>query len=150
MTSGTLDVGPALEEIRAAQREDDEAAQHPQLKSYATALAKMCRDLGDPVVWPVGPPAERLAGAAVILSGGEVFARGWTTDITGKRVLLVTVTAVTPLPLLAAAERARRLGATEIYSCGVRVEGLRSDELPETLDAYIPLTGEQTTADLKG
>jgi hypothetical protein len=143
MTSGTLDVGPALDEVRTAQREDDEAAQHPQLESYGNALAKMCHDLGYPTVWPVGPAAERLAGAAMILSRGKVHARGWNTEITAKRVLLVTVTAVTPLPLVAAAQHARSLGAAEVYSCGVRVHGLRPDEVPKILNAYIPLTTEQ-------
>jgi hypothetical protein len=144
MMSGTLDVGPALDEVRAAQREDDEAAQHPQLEGYGTALARMCHDLEYPTVWPVGPAAERLAAAAVILSHGKVHARGWNTDMTAKRVLLVTVTAVTPLPLLAAAQHARSLGAAEVYSCGVHVQGFRRDEVPEILNGYIPLTIEQT------
>ena len=72
---------------------------------------------------------------------------GWNTDITAKRVLLVTVAAVTPLPLLAAAQHARSLGAAEVYSCGVRVQGLRPDEVPEILNAYIPLTTEQAVGD---
>jgi hypothetical protein len=148
MTSGILDVGPALEEIRAAQREDDEAAQHPYLRRYAAALAAICRDLGNPLVWPVGSPAEQLAGAAVILSGGKVSVRGWTTDVTDKRVLLLTITAVTALPLLAAAEHARRLGAAQVYSCGVRVQGLRADELPEILDAFLPLVAQDLAQDL--
>jgi hypothetical protein len=147
MTSGTLDVGPALDELRAAQREDDEAAQHPQLESYGNALAKICHDLGYPTVWPVGPAAERLAGAAMILSQGKVHARGWNTDMTAKRVLLVTVTAVTPLPLLTAAHHARSLGAAEVYSCGVRVQGFRPDEVPEILNAYIPLATKQAVGD---
>lgn len=142
MTGGTLDVGPALDELRAPQREDDEAAQYPQLESYSNALAKMCDDPGYPTLWPVGPAVERLAGEVVILSRGKVPTQGWNTDITSKRVLLVTVTAVTPLPLLAAAQHARSLGTAEVYSCAVRVQGVGCYEPPETLNAYIPLATE--------
>jgi len=142
MTRGTLNVGPALDRVIVAQREDDAAVSYPRLQTYSHMLTEVCERLEGPMVWPVGSSAERLAGAAVVLSGGRVKTRGWNTDLTGQRVLLLTVTAVTPLGLLEAAEHARALGATEVYACGVRVEGLQANEVPEILEAFIPLSSD--------
>jgi len=131
MTSGTLDVGPALDRLIHAQDADDDAVTFGRLREYSGRLAELCQRLEDPLVWPVGSSAERLTGAAVILSGGKMRTRGWTTPLANERVLLVTVAAVTPLGLLEAAERAKALGATEIFACGVRVEGLPADGIPQ-------------------
>jgi hypothetical protein len=139
MTSGTVDVGPGLGEIIAAQRDDDAAVRYPQLAEHARALAELSRDLDDPLVWPIGIAAERLAGAAVVLSAGEVRTRGWNTDVTAQRVLLLAVTAVTSMSLVEAARHARELGAEEIYACGIRVQGLEADHVPDEIHEFITL-----------
>jgi len=137
MATKALDFGPALREVLAAQDEDDEAVSYTKLQCYGAALARLCSELGDPIVWPVGPAAERVAGAATILSHGDVRVRGWTTDMTSARVLLLTVTAATALPLADAAGRARALGAAEVFGCGVRVHGVGASS--KFLDSYVEL-----------
>lgn len=140
VTSGVLsEVGPVLAEVLHAQREDDEAVSHPHLERLAEALIELCRQLHNPVVWPVGWAAERLTGSAIALAAGQLRVRGADIDLTDQSVLLVTVTALTPIPLLEAAEQAHRLGVGKIYGCGVRVEGLQPGPF-KTLDGYTQLT----------
>jgi hypothetical protein len=138
VTSVVGEVGPVLAEVLHAQREDDEAVSHPRLERLAEALIELCRQLDNPVVWPVGRAAERLTGSAIALAVGQLRVRGADTDLTDQPVLLVTVTAVTPIPLLDAAEQAHRLGVGKIYGCGVRVEGLQPGPF-KTLDSYMQL-----------
>jgi len=90
--------------------------------------------MGSPLVWPVGEAAERLTGAAVLASEGEVRARGWADDVGGERVLLATVAAVTPLSLVEAAHHARAMGAVEVHAWGVEVAGLEVSELEGVFD----------------
>jgi hypothetical protein len=85
---------------------------YPELSTYASSLVMLSEELGSPVVWPVGDAAERLAGAAVLASEGELRVRGWVDDMRGERVLLITVAAVTPLGLVEAAKEARTIGAS--------------------------------------
>lgn len=139
MATEFTDLGPALCEVLAAQREDDEAVGYGQLERHAMALSELSSKLGDPIVWPVGPAAERIAGAATILGGGNLRVRGGTTDLTAQRVLILAVAAVTPLPLLQAAGRARALGAAEVLGCGVRIQGIHAGQESEFLDRYIQL-----------
>ena len=80
-----LEPGPGLAEVLATQSFDEQAVGYPQLERYAHALAKLCRELSYPLVWPVGPAAERLAGAAVIVSRGRIRPRGWTVSLRGER-----------------------------------------------------------------
>ena len=139
MASGALDeIGPVLDEVLQAQRADDEAVSYPRLEHLAKALVELCRQLDNPVVWPVGRAAERLAGSAIALAAGQLRVRGAATDLTDQLVLLVTVTAVTPIPLLEAAEQAHRLGATKVFGCGVRVEGLEPGSF-KALDHFAQL-----------
>ncbi len=137
-----LEPGPGLAEVLATQSFDEQAVGYPQLERYAHALAKLCRELSYPLVWPVGPAAERLAGAAVIVSRGRIRPRGWTVSLRGERVLLVTVSSITPLPLFAAADQATLLGVAEVLACGVCVQGLEHALWPRPV-AYFPLACDQ-------
>src|SRR4051794_40041469 len=112
-------LGPLLREVLDAQRTAERlVGSYAHLRDSAEALAQHCELLSSPLVWPVGDPAERLAGAAVVVSEGRVRVRGWTDHLLGERVLLVAVVATTPLALLHAAQHSRRLGVAEVHACG--------------------------------
>lgn len=132
----SLEIGSSLGELLAAQQDDDDALLYPSLQAYAGAVAELCQRLRSPMVWPVGPTAERLAGAAVVESCGGVRLRGWNDDLSGERVLLLAGAAVTPLGLYAAAEQARRLGVSEVMAAGIRVAGV---EARGSIDHFFPL-----------
>jgi hypothetical protein len=128
-----------LAALLAAHRTAEQITAYPELHSYASRLAVLCKDMDSPLVWPVGEAAERLAGAAVLESEGGIRVRGWTDDITEERVMLVTVAAVTPLALVQAADHARSMGAVEVHACGVVVAGLDAEALG-IYDSYTQLT----------
>lgn len=90
-------------------------------------------------VWPVGPAAERLAGAVVLFTEGRVRLRDWSNTLAGERVLLVAVAAATPIALVAAAEHARALGAVAVHACGVAVQGAERSDFCGAVDGYVPL-----------
>jgi hypothetical protein len=127
--------GPALRHLIEIQRANEDATTFPRIAALAAALIDLSDDLGAPLVWPVGEAAQRLAGASVLKSEGEIRVRGWTDDIRGERVLLMTVAAVSPLELVEAAKHARALGASEVHACGADVAGLDSPELHDVFDS---------------
>lgn len=135
----TMEIGPMLREVMTAQRTDEEATAYPRLETYCAALVALCEDLDAPIVWPVGPAAERLAGGAVLLSEGRVRLHGWSSRLDGERVLLLTVAAVTPIDLLAAARHAKAVGARDVRACGVAVQAIEGSEIGGVLDGYAPL-----------
>jgi hypothetical protein len=127
--------GPLLTNLVAAHKAAERAIAYPELPHYAASLADLCDDMGSPLVWPVGEAAERLAGAAVLVSEGETRVRGWTDDLRGERALLVAVAAVSPLGLIEAARHARALGAYEVHACSIDVAGLDAPELRAVFDS---------------
>ena len=131
--------GPLLEELIEAQKNDERISTYPALSMFARALVEHCATLGNPVVTAVGATAERLVGAATVLSRGAIRARAWTSEPVDDVVLLVTATAVTPVSLCAAARHAREQGAREVHACGVRVHGIDGQKLPPGLDSYMAL-----------
>jgi hypothetical protein len=131
--------GPLLRELLAVQDADDEAVAYPQLQAYASALMRRAEDLDSPLIWPVGQRAERLAGAAVLLSHGRVRVRGWNDDVNGDHVLLVAVAQATPLGLVAAAEHAYAAGASEVHACGVAILGVDRNRLLDAVAGYADL-----------
>ncbi len=137
-----LVIGPLLHGVIAAQRTDEQATAYPELKDVAARLAQRSRDLGAPLVWPVCAAAERLAGAAVLLSEGGVRLQGWTDGVQGERILLVTGAGVTPIGLLQAADHARALGAAEVHACGVEVVGCGPGGIEGLFDSYVTLSPE--------
>jgi hypothetical protein len=116
--------GLLLRELLEAQRLAERATAYPLLRDCAARLVGRCRDLGWPLVWPVDEAADRLTGAATLLGEGKLRARGWGGNHAGDRVLLVAVAAVTPLPLIQAADHARALGVAEVHACGINVAGV--------------------------
>jgi hypothetical protein len=118
------------------QRQDDDALSPPRLEIYAAALARLCEELHHPLVWPVGPAAERLAGAATLFGGGAMRVRGWMSNIDGEHVLVMTLHSLTPLPLLHAAEQARRLGAAKVTACAIHLGGVADLSVTEAIDAF--------------
>jgi hypothetical protein len=125
----TPEIGPRLAAVLMAQRADEDAVCYPNIEIYARGLVDLCRDLGDPTIWPVGPAAERLAGATTIVSKGRTRIHSWNGDLAAQSVLLVAVAGVSPLQLITVAEHARARGAVKVYGCGIRVLG--TGELPE-------------------
>ena len=129
--------GPLLKGLLDAQRSDEEAVSYPALKEHAAELVTLCARLGEPVVWPVGESAQRLLGAAVLLSRGQLRPFTSGTDVRDKQVLLVTVAAVTPLALLQEAEYARRFGAEAVDACAVDMPSWPLEGGP--INTYWPL-----------
>jgi hypothetical protein len=121
--------GPLLGNLVRAHEQAEAVTSYPSLAALADALADRCRELDAPLVWPVGGAAERVAGAAVLSSEGEVRVRGWVDGVAGETVLLVAVAHVSPLELVAAAGHATAMGADQVHACGVEVAGLNADEL---------------------
>jgi phosphoribosylpyrophosphate synthetase len=137
--------GPLLSNLLSAHRAAERATTYQELSSHAASLAMLCDEMGSPVVWPVGAAAERLAGASVLASEGDVRVRGWTDDIRGESVLLVSVAAVTPLSMVEAAKHARAMGAFEVHACGIEVAGLEMPELSTVFDSCAVLSREVAT-----
>ena len=127
--------GPLLGNLIRAHEQADAATAYPGLAALADALADRCEELDAPLVWPVGGAAERVAGAAVLSSEGDVRVRGWVDGVAGEKVLLVAVAHVTPLEMVAAARHARAMGADQVHVCGVDVAGLNADELGPVFDS---------------
>jgi hypothetical protein len=138
--------GPLLSDLVSAHRAAERATAYPDLSTYATSLAALCEDMGSPLVWPVDGAAERLAGAAVLTSEGDLRLRGWTDEIRGERVLLTCVAAVSPLGLVEAARQARTLGAIEVHACGIEVAGFDSPDLRGVFDSREVLTRQLVAA----
>jgi len=132
-------VGPGLSQLLSAQRREDALIASPQLELYAQALVDTCRRIGgQPVVWPTSRASERLAGAASLLGGRAFRVRGSCGDVSGERVVVVAVTALTPLPLLTAAHHASALGAREVFAAGVEIDGL-GEGAPDVFVSYVRL-----------
>jgi phosphoribosylpyrophosphate synthetase len=123
------DAGDGLRALLEAQGQDAAAVTFPALEVHAAALISLGRRWNNPIVWPVGSAAERIAGAAALLSSGELRLREWNRDVQGERVLIFTVVAVTPLALIAAAQQALNMGAASVEACGVHVEHLSATGL---------------------
>jgi hypothetical protein len=135
--SDTVALGPLLEQVVDAQRANERVLSYPLIEHYARALADTSASLEHPVLWPVGDAAQRLVGATVLISAGRVRPHWWGIDLAGERVLLVAVTAATPLALGEAAERVRAFGAAQVHACGVSVEAI--DEAESLFDSYVAL-----------
>jgi hypothetical protein len=130
--------GPLLAELLKAQRCEERAVAFPAVEHFASALIERCRELEDPVVWPVGAAAERIAGAATVMAAGAVRVATWNMSLAEHRILLVAVAGATPLMMVAAAEHVRRLGAVEVHACAVDVAGAASEECWETFTPLRP------------
>lgn len=133
----TLKEGPLLEALLAAQRESESVVSYPEIERWAAALVDLSEELGEPLLFPVTAMAERLVGAAVAAGQGRLRVRSHCTTLEGESVLLLDLSAVTPLQILEAAQHARLLGAGEVKGCAVH---LHSKERLEEIDGYLELT----------
>lgn len=127
--------GPLLSNLIRAHEQAEAATAYPGLSTLADALVERCEELDSPLVWPVGGAAERIAGAAVLSSQGEVRVRGWVDGVAGETVLLVAVAHVSPLEMVAAARNASAMGADQVHACGIGISGLYADELDPLFDS---------------
>jgi hypothetical protein len=132
-------VGPLLRLVIATQDEAFRATEYPAILTYAKRLVALASSLGNPVIWPVGEAAERLAGSAIVVGRGRPRVRNWSGYLREESVLLVCVAAATPLPLRAAAEQARALGAKRVDACGVSVCGIVGVREGASFGAYVSL-----------
>jgi hypothetical protein len=138
--------GPLLGRLVRAHKQADAATAYPSLAALAEALADRCEELDSPLIWPIGAAAERVAGAAILSSEGDVRVRGWVDSLAGEKVLLVAVAHVSPLEMVAAARHARAMGADQVHACGVDVAGLNADELDPVFDSRSELVRALTAS----
>lgn len=130
--------GPLLKQLLDVYRMNEEALRHPQISELAAGLSNRIRELGSPIVWPVGEAAERLAGASVLISG-DLRLRGWIDDLRDEAVLAVSLAASSPVELVEAGKLARALGAKAVHACGWNVAGLDSQEWTGVFDTVSSL-----------
>ena len=128
--------GPLLAQLLEAQRRDEEAVGYQMIERIAEAVIERAHDLRA-VVWPVGPAAERVAGAAVLLAAGDLTVGMWNSRLDDERVLLFAVSGTTPLSLTVAAAQVRSMGAAEVHACGVDVAGANDSD---AWQSYVALT----------
>lgn len=129
--------GPLLTRLIEAQRTAEGLLSYPSVQEAADALVRHCKAHRWPLLWPAGPAAERLVGAAILAGAGRVRARGWTDPVDGQSVLVVDVGAVTAQSILQCADHARALGASEVCGCGLNLADVGD---LDGLDGYTALT----------
>jgi hypothetical protein len=140
VTSAVLqNEGPLLGRLVAAQRLEEAAVRYPQIESWADALIACAHQLPGCLIWPVGAPAERIAGVAVARSRGRIDVGLWNAAVDGRTVLLFAVAGVTPLSLLLAAGQLRGRGAGEVHACGVAINGVAE---ADGIDSFRPMADE--------
>jgi len=120
--------GALLSQLVEAQRLEEEAVRYPQIESWADALVACAKRLPDCLIWPVGAPAERIAGVATARARGCIDVGLWNAPVDGRTILLFAVAGVTPLSLTLAAEQLRRRGGGDIHACGIAITGVATTE----------------------
>ena len=134
------EIGPGLAAVLAVQDEEAEAATYPAMERHASSIVSLSDQLGSPVIWPVGASAERVAGAAILMSQGRIRVRRANCEFDGEQVLIFAVAALSPLSIFLSAEHALRQGAGTVRACGIRIDGLDDQYLraPNELSPHIP------------
>jgi hypothetical protein len=120
--------GPLLSQLVEAQRLEEEAVRYPQIESWADALVACAKQLPDCLIWPVGAPAERIAGVATARARGRIDVGLWNAPVDGRTILLFAVAGVTPLSLTLTAEHLRRRGGGDVHACGIAITGVAATE----------------------
>ena len=118
--------GPLLSQLIEAQRLEEEAVRYPQIEKWADALVTHAKQLPGFLIWPVGAPAERIAGVATARARGRIEVGLWNAPVDGRTILLFAVAGVTPLSLTLTAEQLRRRGAGDVHACGIAITGVAS------------------------
>ena len=132
--------GPLLSMLVTAQRLEEEAVRYPQIERWADALVTRANELPGCLIWPVGAPAERIAGVATTRARGRIDVGVWNAPVDGRTILLFAVAGVTPLSLTLTAEQLRRRGAGDVHACGIAITGVAA---ADGIDSFRSL-GEQT------
>ena len=132
--------GPLLSLLVTAQRLEEEAVRYPQIERWADALVTRANELPGCLIWPVGSPAERIAGVATTRARGRIDVGVWNAPVDGRAILLFAVAGVTPLSLTLTAEQLRRRGAGDVHACGIAITGVAA---ADGIDSFRSL-GEQT------
>ena len=109
---------------------------YPQIEQWADALVACATQLPGCLVWPIGAPAERIAGLATARSHGHVEIGLWNAPVLGRTILLFAVAGVSPLSFSVTAEHVRRRGAANVHGCGIAIEG---EATAEGLNSFRPL-----------
>lgn len=117
--SAIVQVGPLLAGVFAAEERADHALRFPSIQIHAGLVVALARRLKRPLLIPVGSDGQRLLGAVEVLCEGELEQVGWRTAVLGRDVLLVGVAGVSGAEISAAADSARRLGASRVHACAV-------------------------------
>lgn len=122
--------GPLLRQLIALQRLEEEAVRYPQIQSWADSLIACADQFPGCVVWPVGIPAERIAGLATARAHGRVHVGLGNEQVDGRTILLFAVAGATALSLELTASQLRRRGAAEVHACAIALRGERdADEI---------------------
>jgi hypothetical protein len=131
--------GPLLSRLVGAQRVEEDAVRYPQIEMWANALVTRARQLPGCLIWPVGAPAERIAGVAVARARGRIDVGLWNATVEGRTVLLFAVAGVTPLSLILVADQLRGRGAGQVHACGVAITGAGE---ADGIESFRPLADE--------
>lgn len=122
----TLVVGPLLNEVLLAQDADEQMLRFPAFARWVEAVVGAAGELGVPVLWPVGPVAQQLAGGAVLASAGQVSVWSGHSGLDGQPVALLAVNLVSPIPVRHAIRTARSLGAGRVVLIAHAVAGVEN------------------------
>jgi hypothetical protein len=132
-----LPPGPLLTGLLEVQELEAKLVAFGELERVADAAIRRADEVKGCVVWPIGAAAERVAAAVTIRGQGRVEVGTWNMSVQGRRLLLLTLAAVSPIEIELAAEQLRRRGASEVHACGVRVT---RGEQARGVDSYRALT----------
>jgi hypothetical protein len=131
--------GPLLSLLVKAQRLEEEAVRYPQIERWADALVTRAKELPGCLIWPVGAPAERIAGVATTRAQGCIDIGLWNAPVDRRTILLFAVAGVTPLSLTLTAEQLRRRGAGDVHACGIAITGVAA---ADGIDSFRSLADE--------
>src|SRR4051794_10198854 len=105
--------GPLLAGLLEVQELEVKLVRFEELGRVADAAIIHAERLKGCVIWPIGAAAERAAAAVTLRSCGRVEVGTWNMPVAGRRLLLLTLAAVSPIEIELAAEQLRNRGAAE-------------------------------------
>lgn len=140
-------MGPLLAELQDARRVELVAMAPGSLEALASALVRAA-NAGErqPVIWPIGAAAERIAGAAMLIGAGSLEVWSGHERLDGREVLLVGVAHVASSAFCLAASHAGALGAAGISACGYMVARSALESIPCPFSDLEPHLAARRTA----
>jgi hypothetical protein len=124
-----------LEAVLDAQASAARLLSATTIKSSAEALVNYARTVGSPMLVPASAMADRLVGAALLLSDGQLRASDDGSTPAGEDVLLVEAVAAQTTGLASQRARLLALGANSVRVVALRVLMGRDAEVPALLDS---------------